>query len=158
MFQTEVTKYLDDHGVEYEIKEHSEPALTCETAAEQRSVRVEQIVKCMVGKDDKHNLYVMLIPGDRTLKLKKVRSHVGGKPVQLVPPEKLAEEYGVTVGAISPIQFMGKARILLDPTVLEEEYVDISSGDPLAGVELKAEDLLLVTEAEQFDIISANRY
>lgn len=158
MIETEVTKYLDDHGVSYEVKEHKEAALTCETAAEQRNVRVEQIVKCMVGRDDKGILYVMLIPGDRTLKIKKVRSHVGSKPVQLIPPEELAKEFGLTVGAISPIQFIGNARILIDPTVLQEKLVDISSGDPLAGIELTSEDLLLITEAEQFDIISANRY
>ena len=158
MFETEVTKYLDKQGVNYEIKKHKEPALTCETAAQQRGVRVEQIVKCMVGRDNTEVLYVMLIPGDRTLKLKKVRKHVGGKAVQLIPPEQLSQEFGITVGAISPIQFIGKARIILDPTVLEEKLVDISSGDPLAGIELNAEDLLLITEAEQFDIISANRY
>jgi len=158
MFETEVTKYLDNHSVSYEVKLHKKPAFTCASAAEQRNVRLSQIVKCMVGRDNKGALYVMLIPGDRVLKLRKVRSHLGGKPVQLIPPLELEKEFGVTVGAMSPFQFLGKARVLLDPTVLEEEVVDISSGDPLAGIELASKDLLLLTNADQSDIISANKY
>ena len=158
MLETVVTQYLDEQGVKYTIKKHERPALTCGEAAEQRNVRVEQIVKCMVGRDDNGIIYIMLIPGDRTLKIKKVRRHVGGKPVHLVAPNELAGEFNLVVGAISPIHFIGKARILFDPTILQEEWIAMSSGDPLAGIELTSEDLLRITDAEQFDIVSVNRY
>lgn len=157
MNNNQVTSYLDHAGVQYVVKSHSAPALTCETAAEQRGVRVSQIVKCMIGRDDKGGIYVMLLPGDKTLKLKKVRHHLGGKPINLVPPEDLVREYGLTVGAISPIQFIGKARIIMDPQVMAEEFVDISSGDPLSGIELASKDLKNVTEAQEFDIVSSSR-
>jgi Cys-tRNA(Pro) deacylase len=154
--KTNVTDFLDAQGISYTIKKHAEPALTCETAAAQRNVRVSQIVKCMVGRDDKAALYVMLLPGHKTLKIKKVRKYVGGKPIKLADPTLLASELGLTVGAISPTDFIGKARIIMDPTVLEEEFVDISSSDPMAGVELTSRDLQAVTQAEVHDIISAN--
>lgn len=150
---TKVTEFLDSLAVEYTVKVHAEAALTCETAAQQRGVRVSQIVKCMVGRDDKAQFVVMLLPGDRTLKIKKVRQLLGGK-VDLVPPDELARELDVTVGAISPIQFVGKARIIMDPSVFEEEVVDISSGDPLAGVELRSATLRDIIGGEVQDIIS----
>lgn len=153
---TEVTEMLDEAGIPYTVKPHSEPVYTCEDAARERGVRVSQVVKCMVGKDPNGMIHVMLIPGDRMLKIKKVRQLAGGIRVELVPPEKLAEEYSLIVGAISPTQFVGKARFYMDNTVFLEEDVDISSGEPSAGVELKAEDLCNLLGAERCDIISTS--
>ena len=84
--KTDVTEALDQAGINYTVKEHAEPALTCETAAEQRGVRVSQIVKCMVGESDGHQLVVMLIPGDRTLKASKARKRLKAVSLNLVSP------------------------------------------------------------------------
>jgi Cys-tRNA(Pro)/Cys-tRNA(Cys) deacylase len=148
-----VVDVLKAAGISFELKQHQEPALTSEAAAEQRGVRVSQIVKCMVARSDAGELCALLLPGDRMLKLKKVRKYVGS-PLSLVDPKVLAEELGVTVGAISPVQLVGRARLFMDPTVLEEEMVDISSGDPLSGVELASRDLQGFLGAEVADIIS----
>ena len=154
--KTSVTEYLDDIGVEYTVKTHSQPALTCEVAAQERGVRVSQIVKCMVGDTDGGDLVVMLLPGDRTLKSSRARKFLGVQALNLVDPNRLADELGLTVGAISPIQLIGKSTILMDPTVLDEEIVDISSGDPLAGVELASADLRDILDAQMTEIISKN--
>ena len=154
--ETEVTRFLDEYGVDYTIKEHTQPALTCEIAAEERGVRVSQIVKCMIGETDARQLVVMLLPGDRTLKSSKARKRIGAKSLNLVDPTRLAKELGLIVGAISPIQLLGRARVLMDPSVLQEAVVDISSGDPLAGVELASSDLRDLLDAELVDIVSVN--
>ena len=154
--RTNVTKILDDAGIPYTLKPHAGPVYTCEDAARERGVRISQIVKCMVGKDSTGIVHVMLIPGDKTLKLKKVRQIAGGVRVELVSPEQLADEYDLTVGAISPTQFIGKGRFYMDNTVFLDEDVDISSGDPSAGIELKAEALCALLCAERCDIISTS--
>lgn len=153
MAYEEVTRPLDEAGVQFTIKPHEEIALTSLDAAEHRGVRVSQIVKCMVARSEQGDLCVALLPGDRTLKLRKVRKVIGS-PLALVDPKELANEMGLTVGAISPLQLVGKARIFMDPTVLEEELVDISSGDLRAGIELPSKALLSVLDAEMFDLIS----
>jgi Cys-tRNA(Pro)/Cys-tRNA(Cys) deacylase len=152
---TEVTDLLDGMDISYEIKEHSQPALTAETAAEERGVRVSQIVKCMVGRAGS-SLVVMMIPGDKTLKSSKARKYMGAQSLDLVPPEVLKSELGLTVGAIAPLQLIGRARMLMDPSVLEEELVDISSGDPMAGVELRSSELRDLLGAEMVAMVSAN--
>jgi Cys-tRNA(Pro)/Cys-tRNA(Cys) deacylase len=152
-----VTGLLRRGGVPFTMKPHREPALTAETAAEQRGVHVSQIVKCMIAQSAEGDLLVLLIPGDKTLKLKKARKLMGGSPVALMDPKELAEKHQVTVGAISPVQFLGKARIFMDPTVLEQGVVDISSGDPLAGIELASQDLHTFLNAEVADIISSRQ-
>jgi Cys-tRNA(Pro) deacylase len=154
--ETAVTSFLTKKGIPFTVKEHRSPALTCETAAQERGVRVSQIVKCMVGETDAGSLVVMMLPGDRTLKSSKAKKWLRAKSLQLVAPERLASDHGLTVGAISPIQLRGKATMLMDPTVLEEEVVDISSGHPLAGVELSSSVLREVLGAELVSIVSLN--
>jgi prolyl-tRNA editing enzyme YbaK/EbsC (Cys-tRNA(Pro) deacylase) len=152
-----VVAFLEERGVPHKLKPHANPALTCETAALERGVRVSQIVKCMVGATETDRLVVMLIPGDRTLKSSRARKHIAAQSLTLVAPARLADELGMTVGAISPIQLLGRARMLMDPSVLDEELVDISAGDPLLGIELSSKDLATVLDAEMVEIISRSQ-
>ena len=156
MMDTVVTQTFDDLGIHYVIKRHQNEVFTCEDAARERGVALSQILKCMVGKDTTGVVHVMLIPGDKTLKIKKVRGIAGSIRIDLVPPGQLFEEFALTVGAISPIQFLGKARFYLDQTVLREKVIDISSGSPDAGLELKTEDLVGLIKPVVCDIISDN--
>lgn len=154
--QTTVTQFLAERSIPYRLNCHSSAAYSCRDVARERRLRLSQIVKCMVAADARDGLHVMLIPGDRMLKLKRVRALAGGAKIQLVPPERLASEYGVVVGAISPTQFYGRARIYMDQPVLREEEVDISSGDPRAGVGLSSRDLAEVLNVTRCDIVSTS--
>ena len=152
--KTDVTDYLDEMKVRYAVKPHREAALTAEAAARERGVKVSQIVKCMIGETESGQLVAMLIPGDKRLKSSKARKSVGASSLKLLAPERLVAELGLVVGAISPTQLAGRALILADPTVLAHERTTISSGDPLAGLELSPHDLLDAVGAEQVDIVS----
>ncbi len=155
--QTTVTQFLSERSIPYRLNRHPNAAFSCRDVARERKLRLSQIVKCMVAADFRNGLHILLIPGDRMLKLKRVRALAGGARVQLLAPDRLTSEYGVIVGAISPTQFYGHAQFYMDQTVLMEEEVDISSGDPRAGVELSSRDLAEVLNATCCDIISDSR-
>lgn len=153
--RTAVTDHLDARGVEYRVRRHEREALTAELAAAERGVRLAQIVKCMVAIDAEDRLHALLLPGDRRLKLRKARRGLGGIALQLADREQLAAELDLTVGAIAPFQLLAHGAVMVcDPTVLDEEWVDISSGDPLAGVELRSRDLVRLLDAMLLDIVS----
>jgi len=153
--ETAVTKILDNLGIQYVIKEHQNPVFACEDVARERNVRLTQVLKCMVGKDTEENVYVMLIPGDKTLKIRKLRHITGGTRIKLFPPKDLSDSFGIIVGAISPVHFLGNARFYIDETVLSEDIIDISSGSPNAGVQLKTSDLVDFIKPTICDIISS---
>jgi Cys-tRNA(Pro)/Cys-tRNA(Cys) deacylase len=125
-------------------------------AAKERNCKLSQIIKTMVGKDDEGNYHVCLLPGDKTLKLKKVRKEAGGKKINLMTPEEIETELNLMVGAIAPFLFPENTAFYIDPSVLEEEYIDISSAHPLAGVEIQSKDLLAVVKGKVCDIVSSN--
>jgi prolyl-tRNA editing enzyme YbaK/EbsC (Cys-tRNA(Pro) deacylase) len=55
--------------------------------------------------------------------------------------EDVARERSVALSQVLKCM-VGKATFFLDETVTREEYIDISSGSPDAGIELKACDLI----------------
>ena len=153
---TEVTRCLDELGVAYTIRAHEAPAYTAEDAALHRGIALSQIVKCLIGSSG-DSLVAMLLPGDRRLKSSLARKHLGAHHLALAEPGSL-EAMGLIVGAIAPYHLLGRARMLMDPSVMEERLVDISSGDLCAGVELESEQLLQTTGAELVPIVSTRVY
>jgi len=121
-FHTPVTDHLDALGVTYVVRQHARPALTAELAAAERGVRVSQIAKCMVATDPGGQLYVLLVPGDRRLKLRKARRGLGGIALRMVEREDLRDRHGLVVGAISPVQLLAhRAVMVCDPTLLKKK-------------------------------------
>lgn len=134
--QTQVTRYLDEQNVPYEIKSHSKPVFTSEEAAVERGVRLSQVVKTMLLTDGEEIL-IAVLPSDRRLDTKKIKKLTGHKTLQFMNKESIEEKTGLTVGAVAPVGcgFEG-LPMFVDPTVFEEEFLDISSGNPSAGLEL----------------------
>lgn len=153
--KTQVTEFLDSASVPYEIKPHVKAVYTCEDAAHERNVRLTQILKCMIGQDEQQNIYVMLIPGDKILKIKRARQVAKGRRIELLQPDRISDHLGLTVGAISPIQLLGKAKqFLIDNKVFREEYIDISSGEPDFGIEMRSDTLTAILKAVRCNIVS----
>ena len=62
-----VTGILDNKKIEYEIKLHSRKVFTSIEAAEERGVKLSQIVKCMIVKTPMEMHVLALLPGDKKL-------------------------------------------------------------------------------------------
>ncbi len=139
--RTSVTDFLDSRNVPYQVKAHNEPVFTCEDAARQRRVRLSQIVKTILLKGQDDRIVVALLPGHKKLALKKLKRVSGHKSLEFMDRNAIEKELGVVVGAMAPISpALEGLPVFIDPSVFEEEVVDISSGDPRAGVELSRED------------------
>ena len=151
-----VTHVLDDAGIEYVLTRHHNAAFTCEDVAQERGLMLSQVLKCLIGKDSGGTIYVMLLPGNRILDIKKVRC-LAERKIALIPREELADRFGLIVGAVTPIQFLDvltNVNFYLDETALQEEYIDISSGSLNAGIRLKIRDLVKLIKPMIGDIVS----
>lgn len=151
--KTNAMRILDSLGVEYEVKQHSQSVFTAEEAARERGVRVSQIVKTMVAEKSDGRFCLALVPGHRRLSLKKLEQALGDAKVQLASRKEVVDVTGYRVGAVSPIGVRRrKIPVLIDPAILKEEFVSISSGTPDAGIELRSSVLLRVLDAALADI------
>lgn len=140
-FKTKVTDYLHEQKIPYSSKYHSKPVFTSEEAAIERGVRLSQVVKTMLlGAGD----FVVIagLPSHKRLDIKKLKKITGNKNLRLMNKGGIEQKTGLTVGAVSPVgSGLESLPIFVDPSVFDEEFLDISSGDPKAGLELHREDL-----------------
>lgn len=140
--KTAVMHQLDRLGISYRTKPHKKPVFTSEEAAEERGVKLSQIVKTMILSNKKDETVMVILPGDQKLDKKKVERLSGFKKLEFMDKDSLQRKTGLIVGAIAPVGeiFEGIPKFV-DPSLFKEEWLDISSGDPRAGLELAKEDL-----------------
>jgi Cys-tRNA(Pro)/Cys-tRNA(Cys) deacylase len=151
--QTRVTEILDKNKIKYKVKPHSRKVYTCEEAAVERGVKVKQIVKCIIVKDRVDDFYIVLLPGDKKLNLKKLAKILNQKKMRMASKKELERITGYTLGAVSPIGIKKKdTQFYFDRSILDEEYIDISSGRADAGIELSSVDLLDLLKPQVVDI------
>jgi Cys-tRNA(Pro)/Cys-tRNA(Cys) deacylase len=137
----QIISALEEGGIPYRNKPHASPVFTSEDAARERGVALKQIVKTMILRDKNGHIVVALLPGDRRLHIKKINRLLGSN-FQLMSPEEVQSATGCVVGAISPVGLISQGwEMVADPGIFLNEWVDISSGDPSAGIELRSSDL-----------------
>ena len=140
--RNKIMEKLAEAGIQYKIKPHTSPVFTSEDAARERGVALKQIVKTMILREKEGRIVVALLPGDKRLHIKTINRLLRGS-FQLMSPEEVQNATGFVVGAISPVGLVSQGwEMVADTAVFENEWVDISSGDPAAGIELRSADLL----------------
>jgi len=140
--KTPVMEKLDGLEISYTVRPHRKPVYTSQDAARERGVRLSQIVKTMVLMDRDGNMVGAVLPGNCRLDLKEIKKLLGMKDLRLSDKETVERRLGLVAGAIAPIaELFHGLPMVVDPAVFEEDFVDISSGDPCAGLELSQQDL-----------------
>jgi Cys-tRNA(Pro)/Cys-tRNA(Cys) deacylase len=152
-FKTRLTEFLDAQKIPYRVKYHSKPVFTSEDAAIERGVRLSQIVKTMLLADG-NDILVAVLPSHKRLDVKKLKKLSGHKNLQFMDKESIERRTGLIVGAVAPIgRVLEGIPLFVDSSVFDEEFLDISSGDPTAGLELHRDDLrFLLSKATLVDI------
>lgn len=147
---TAVIRTLDAHGVNYRLLPHDEPVFTVEAAAQQRGVVKEEMVKSILLRDRKGKYVMACVTGNARLDPRAVRAHLGEgwRRLSFASVEEIQEVTGFIQGAVAPLGLVDDTPVLFDQGIAECEKVNISSGDPMAGVELATEDLFRVARAQ----------
>ena len=147
---TEVIRTLDANGINYRLLPHNEPVFTVEAAAEQRGVIKEEMVKSILLRDRKGKHLMACVTGEARLDTNAVRAHLGEgwSRLSFATAEQIEELLGFVQGAVAPVGLPADIPVLFDQGIADCKKVNISSGDPMAGLELATEDLFRVAEAQ----------
>ncbi len=141
---------LDAQGISYRLLPHTEPVFTVEAAASQRGVVKEEMVKSILLREKKKRRYVMAcVTGDSRLDPQAVRGHLPGewRRLSFASAEEISNITGYTQGAVAPLCLPKDIPVIFDEAIAQCEKVNISSGDPMAGLELAASDLIKLSGA-----------
>jgi prolyl-tRNA editing enzyme YbaK/EbsC (Cys-tRNA(Pro) deacylase) len=147
--QTKITNLLDTCQIPYRLLPHTEPVFTVEAAAAQRGVVKEEMVKSILLRDREGRYVMACVTGDAQLDPKAVRALLPGewKRLSFASAEEIREVTGSVQGAVAPLCLPAGVPVFFDETIAVCAKVSISSGDPMAGVELNPQDLVRLAGA-----------
>jgi Ala-tRNA(Pro) deacylase len=148
----DVTSFLDDAGVDFEVLEHPHTERAADEAAA-LGVAPEEVAKTLVLATPSGNVRAVL-PASERLDLHKVSELLEAthKQVHLASEQDLARDYAdFELGAVPP--FGGKKdQVIVDARLAERDSVVLEAGTHEQSVRLKAADLLRLTKARVADI------
>jgi prolyl-tRNA editing enzyme YbaK/EbsC (Cys-tRNA(Pro) deacylase) len=149
--RTRVIETLEARGIPYKLLPHQSPVFTVEEAARQRDVLIEEMVKSILLRDKKRQYIMACVRGDERVDPKAVREHVGDERflrLQFATAEEIEQVTGGCVmGAVAPIGLPPEVPVLFDEALKPCTRYNTSSGDPVAGLELAAADLIKISGA-----------
>jgi prolyl-tRNA editing enzyme YbaK/EbsC (Cys-tRNA(Pro) deacylase) len=143
MIRTIITDLLDRQGIAYRILPHSEPVFTVETAAQQRGVVKEAMVKSILLRDREGRYVMACVTGDAQVDARAVRAALAGdwKRLSFASAGEILAVTGSVQGAVAPLALPAGTPVIFDEAIVRCAKVSISSGDPMAGLELDPHDL-----------------
>jgi prolyl-tRNA editing enzyme YbaK/EbsC (Cys-tRNA(Pro) deacylase) len=146
---TRITAFLDEQGVAYRVLPHSEPVFTVEAAAQQRGVRQEEMVKSILLRDRQRRYVMACVTGDALLDPRAVRDCLpdNWKRLSFASRDEILDVTGYVQGAVAPLGLPDEVPVVFDEAIGRCEWVNISSGDPMAGLELRPFDLMRLAKA-----------
>lgn len=147
--QTKVIQRLERLSIQYRLLPHAEPVFTVEAAAEQRGVVKEEMVKSILLRDRKGRYVMACVTGDAMLDPRAVRDALGpgwGR-FSFANAEQILEVAGFVQGAVAPLGLPDEVPVIFDQAIEACEKVNISSGDPMFGIELATQDLIRAATA-----------
>ncbi len=157
IFHTRITDLLDAAGILYRWLLHGEPVFTVEAAARQRGVLIEEMVKSILLCDRADHYVMACVPGAARVDPKAVQAALGPgwRRLHFASSDEILAVTGCVQGAVTPIGLPDDVPVIFDEAIGRLARCNISSGDPRAGLELAAADLMRMARGRLAQIIAA---
>jgi len=152
----EIKKILDTNNVWFEVFEHK-PVRTSEEAAKIRTgYTLHQGAKALIVrvKSSGEKRFVMLVvPGDKRLDNKKVKSVLEATDVRFASETEVKEVTGgVLPGGVPPFGNLFGLQVYVDPGVLGNKRIVFNAGDRRVSLGMKSEDYFSLVKPNVVDI------
>ena len=154
--KTNVMRILDKKGIDYSSYNYpSAEALSAVEVAEYLGIPYYRVYKTLVttGKSEK-DIYVVVIPAQKELDLKKAARCVNEKSVSMRNSSKLLQTTGYIHGGCSPIGMKKSFTTIIDVSASSLDSFLFSAGKIGYQVEMNLDSLRKVIEFKLCDVVS----
>ncbi|MFT4169152.1 MAG: Cys-tRNA(Pro) deacylase [Dysgonomonas sp.] len=154
--KTNAARLLDQAKITYSLIPYNvdESDLSAIHVAEQLEEPIEQVFKTLVLHGDKSGYFVCVIPGAEELDLKVAAKASGNKSCHMILMKDLLSITGYIRGACSPIGMKKKFPTYIHETCNNFESIYISAGQRGLQIKIAPADLIKITEAHIFYLLS----
>ena len=151
--ETKITQLLDSKGIKYRLLPHQKSVFTCEDAAKERNVPLDEMIKYILLIDKKKKYFLTCMTSEKMVDTQKVRGIMNCSRLSFASEQEIEEILGYKMGAIPPLLLKTEVPIIFDNGIMKKDKVNISSGDPKAGIELNTKNLINLINPIFEDII-----
>ncbi len=136
MEKTNVMRLLDVHKIEYAAHEYDENIVDGKGVASILREDPECVFKSLVCMDERHNLFMFVVPVVGELNLKKAAKAAGSKSIAMIKSKDLLPLTGYIHGGCSPIGLKKPMPIFIDETAQIFDTIFVSGGKRGYQIEL----------------------
>lgn len=149
MKKTNAARLLDAKGIHYELVEYEvdESDLSAATLAIKIGQNIEQIFKTLVLRGDKTGVFVVVVPGNAEVDLKKAARISGNKNAAMVQQKELLPLTGYIRGGCSPLGMKKPYPVYIHQSCNLFSFIYISAGQRGLQLKINPQDLMQVTGA-----------
>jgi len=150
-YSTPLTVALDDHGIPYEVLEHSRTDRAVDEAAA-LGLEPQDVAKTVVVSTGERNVRVLL-PASERIDMHKLRDLLeAGKELHLLTEEALEREYGeFELGAVPPVGGPDD-EVIVDHRLAARRDVVFEAGSHDHSVRVEASDLVSLAGGRVADV------
>lgn len=154
--KTNAARILDRLKIPYSLVEYTvDPDhLEATHVAESLGEDINSVYKTLVLEGDKNGYFVCVIPGDKSVDLKKAAKVSGNKKVAMIPMKELLPLTGYIRGGCTAIGMKKNFPAFIQENALSLPYIYVSAGKRGLQLKLTPDDYVKAANALPSDIIS----
>jgi Cys-tRNA(Pro)/Cys-tRNA(Cys) deacylase len=154
--KTNAMRILDGKKIDYELitYDSNDGKIDGVSVAEKIGKDPKQVFKTLVARGVSKQLYVLIVPVEKELNLKKGAQAFGEKKIDMIPVKDIQKYTGYIRGGCSPVGMKKQYPTVIDQSAEELSSIIVSGGKIGVQMELKLQDLLSVTGGKLAEIAS----
>lgn len=154
MKRTKGIQILDDARIPYEVTSYdAEGFVSAVDVARKLNMPPDAIFKTLVARGERTGVVLALVPGDRTLDLRKLSHLMGDKRAEMVDPSELPRLTGYIRGGVSPLGGKRDYPTFVDGSAFQHGKICVSAGVRGVQIQIAPADLVRITRAKTADIV-----
>jgi len=152
--KTLAMKILEGKKTPYESFEYSADDRDATIIADRLGVPANQVFKTLVVTGHDKKTFLVMLPADTQLNLKKFAKVVGMKKVKMAGHDEAEKLTGLKVGGISALMLINRGfSIYADRSALDHDRIYVSAGRRGSQIALNSRHLIDVTGARIAEVL-----
>jgi Cys-tRNA(Pro)/Cys-tRNA(Cys) deacylase len=145
-FEQKLKQYLLDNNLDAEQYIFDVPCHSAEEAVAALNASIEDIVKSICMIDSSGNLIVSIVRGEDRASTSRVAKALNIESPLIANPDEVLEKTGYPCGGVPAFGY--KAIFLIDPKVMEREFVYTGGGSPYSLTKISTKILQQISNGQ----------
>ncbi len=151
--KSNVMRMLEAEGIPYQVYTFSTVVRSAEAAAQVLGIPAHEVYKTLVVLPSRGKPLLVVIPGHRTLDLKRLAHAAGEKKLRMAAHTEAEALTGLQVGGISALALLHRGfQVYLDQAAQALPELVVSAGQRGVNLRLRTDDFVRVTQARVVDV------